>query len=71
MRFPAEKSYIIPGGMGGLGKWSCVYIVICTKITELNLSTKILEVNLFAFAYRFGLCCLMTSGLSKDIRCHV
>ena len=20
---------------------------------------------------RFGLCCLMTPGLSKDIRCHV
>ena len=25
---------------------------VCTKITEVNLSTKILEINLFAFAYR-------------------
>ena len=29
-----------------------LYIQFVTKITEVNLSTKILEVNLFAFAYR-------------------
>ena len=36
----------------GIMWWSAQWRALCTKITEVNLSTEILEVNLFAFAYR-------------------
>ena len=40
-----------------------------SKIDDRSLNSPI---NRFRFGLVwFGLCCLMTSGLSKDIRCHV
>ena len=59
--------------------------VLNSKLTH-NLMTLMVYIQLYFFTFKmsalmgtvmsdkdamFGLCCLMTPGLSKDIRCHV
>ena len=54
----SKQASLIPSAYAFAGKCSdrladwLIYNWICTNIIEVNLSTKILEVNLFAFAYR-------------------
>ena len=44
----------------------CLEIVTATPC-----NTFVYQLRHLAWLLRFGLCCLMTPGLSKDIRCHV